>query len=445
MMKFLCWENGVLQYADATVASPGGRIGFGPACATALGTDVVCDIPAGRVDELSESVIGLMLPKISVQQVQEQLIVAGMPNIQVASLGGNQVIISSPIRGLIKDSLLERRDWWLSWFLGFTRWSVDSQQPGRCVWLRVTDAPVHLWCRQVFESVGLRFGQVLEVEVSDLNFEFARVKVLLSDVFPVAAPITLVAEGRRSVVFVREDWVLEESLRTVFPVTGGSGVGGGFLAGEEGISDVEGRAEDVGDSSFSSAGTDVWYGENTSEVKCGLVEGDNTLDKNILLEKISPPKLSCQQNPLPNPSFLVKSAHGEDEDSDRRRKVSLEKEDWGPACNKVLAFGEATSDFPSTPIASACNQCCEEEVGQVGSTRAGLMGKSTADAGGASLGSVGPSKTPSTSLELINRFGTPQAVSTPLLHCPASRLILAPIQPVSSPLCCFNRWLVDKC
>jgi len=82
---------------------------------------------------------------------------------------------------------------------------------------------------------------------SDLNFEFARVKVLLLSVFQVAAPVTLAAGGRHFVVFVREDWLSEESLCTVFPVTDGSGVAGGFSIGEDGISDEEGWAKDVGD------------------------------------------------------------------------------------------------------------------------------------------------------------------------------------------------------
>jgi hypothetical protein len=92
--------------------------------------EVVCEVPAGRLEELSESVVGLLLPDVSVQKVVEALIIVGMPNIKVRSLGGNQVLIDSNIDGLLKESLLERRDWWLSWFKGFSRWSVDAPPPG---------------------------------------------------------------------------------------------------------------------------------------------------------------------------------------------------------------------------------------------------------------------------------------------------------------------------
>jgi hypothetical protein len=94
--------------------------------------EVTCDLPSGRLDELAESVVGLLLPKLSVQHIREQLIIAGMPSIHVASMGGNQVLISSPIKGFLRDSLLERSDWWLSWFQGFTKWSVELPYPGRC-------------------------------------------------------------------------------------------------------------------------------------------------------------------------------------------------------------------------------------------------------------------------------------------------------------------------
>jgi hypothetical protein len=52
---------------------------------------------------------------------------------------------------------------------------------------------VHLSCDKVFGSVGSRFGEVLNVEVNSLDYEFARVQVLVSDIAPVMAPVTLVA------------------------------------------------------------------------------------------------------------------------------------------------------------------------------------------------------------------------------------------------------------
>jgi len=183
-----------------------------------------------------ESVVGLLLPKIGVQQIHEQLIIAGMPNIHVASLGGDQVLISSPIKGFLKESLLERSDWWLSWFQGFTRWSEDLPQPGQNVWLCVFGIPVHLWCNNVFVLVGSRFGVVLEMEVTDQTYEFARVRVRTPDVSPVAASVTVVAGGRRFEVYVREDFPSEGFKCHYFLANGASEEADGFSAGEDGCS-----------------------------------------------------------------------------------------------------------------------------------------------------------------------------------------------------------------
>jgi len=79
-------------------------------------------------------------------------------------LGGNQALISSTIKGFLKESLLLRRDWWLSWFVGFTSWSEELPSSGRCVWLRIVGLPVHLCVPLVVKQLGAVFGEVLEVE-----------------------------------------------------------------------------------------------------------------------------------------------------------------------------------------------------------------------------------------------------------------------------------------
>jgi hypothetical protein len=63
--------------------------------------EVSYDIPLGRIDELKESVVGLLQPNLNVQQIREQLIVAGMANIMIASMGGNQILIQGAIGGCL--------------------------------------------------------------------------------------------------------------------------------------------------------------------------------------------------------------------------------------------------------------------------------------------------------------------------------------------------------
>jgi len=160
------------------------------------------------------------------------------------------------------------------------------------------------------------------------------VKVRTQDISLVAAPVTVVDGGRRFAVYVRKELSVEAPYRQVCLVVGSSAVAGGFSAGEEGFSDEACWAEDAGRSSYSSVGSERWHGEEVTSVRAGMGEGDNSLHKTPILEQTSPPRFFGQENTLSNPSILLKSVHGEDEDSDRRRKVSLEREHGGSACNK---------------------------------------------------------------------------------------------------------------
>lgn len=107
-----------VSFASAVVAAPTIRV--------PVMVELVVDVLAGTLEDLSTSVVGLLQPHMSVQTVQEQLLIIEIPNIKVTSLGGNQALISSPINGFLKESLLVIRDWWLSWFKGLTRWSEES-------------------------------------------------------------------------------------------------------------------------------------------------------------------------------------------------------------------------------------------------------------------------------------------------------------------------------
>jgi len=265
-------EDGV-SYAAVVSAEQGVTIGAVRSKPISEVLEVACEIPAGRVKELSDCVIGLLVPKLDVHRVREQLIIAGMANIKMVALGGNQVLVSSPIKGFLKESLLDRRDWWMSWFLGFTKWTLDVPQPGRCVWLRVLGAPVPLWCAKVFESVGAVFGEVLEVDINDSCYEFSRVMVLLPGILLVVALVNMVADTRTFPVYVSEELPSVSYSCRDLPATGASATAGGVVVGEEGVSDEEGWGEDIGMSYFTSAGSERWEGEKVSNVRGGLGEG----------------------------------------------------------------------------------------------------------------------------------------------------------------------------
>jgi len=128
------------------------------------------------------------------------------------------------------------------------------------------------------------------------------------------------------------------------------------LAGEDGFIDEACWDEDAGRSSFSSADSDRWHGEEVTSVRGGLVEGEHTLDKLALLDKTSPPRYFSQEKHLSTPSLLLKSSHGEDDDNDRRRKVSLDQAFSGSAHNKG-GLAKSTAEDLSTPLLASSSAC----------------------------------------------------------------------------------------
>jgi len=170
--------------------------------------------------------------------------------------------------------------------------------------------------------------------------------------------------------------------------------------------------------------------EEVTSVRRGLGERDITLDKTPILEQTSPPRYFCQENLLANSSLLVKSTHGEEEDSDRRRKDSLEDEPWGSACNKVPSKKSTVEASPS-PLSSVCQRvgsvhlqstvqdppflspsaCNVVSVGpsqHVNSTPHGQVEQiSGLGLDGVPLGRILTNNALSSSLDIIKRFCTP--------------------------------------
>lgn len=457
------------------------RGSFAAAVTGSIVAEIECVVPAGRLEELSDSVVGLLLHNKSVHRFREQLIISGMPSFKVDSLGGNQVLISSSIKGMLKESLLVMREWWLTWFKGFTRWTEDLPSPGRCVWLRVTGAPVHLWSGKMLEDVGTRFGEVLEVDDNFVVFGFGRVRVLIPSGFPVTATVNLLANGKHFLVFVCEEHPCEEHCLRSFPAGGPSVAGGGLVVGNDGLSDVEGWAEDVGNSSSSSADSVRWLNKEVSSARHVLHEEENILDKNSLLVVNSPPTNNCQVTNFSTLSPLANTNFGDEEDSDRRRKVSLDIDNLEQRNVKVrkddslslpilvghsggcvfgnMECGTSECNFGGEKdggpcgfvenvgqenISDAANMPCVNDslVGPLGapptnfqqgicapslhvgihdfgvSTPMSSPNKSKGGLGlkGNVLGCLSNGKSLSTSLELLQRFGTPQITSTPHLQ-----------------------------
>jgi hypothetical protein len=67
------------SFAAAVAATPSSRL-------TEV-AEIVCEVSPGRLEELFDSVVGLLQPHMCVKKLREQLIVAGISNIMVTSLG----------------------------------------------------------------------------------------------------------------------------------------------------------------------------------------------------------------------------------------------------------------------------------------------------------------------------------------------------------------------
>jgi hypothetical protein len=188
------------------------------------------------------------------------------------------------------------------------------------------------------------------------------------------------------------------------------------------VSDEEGWAEVVGNSSLSSAASDFSIGEDERCVRLEVGEGDNTCDKTPFCDIPSHPRNICQPKILSSPTILVQQPLGEDFDSDRRRKVSLEQQFMGSGSTKRSLQKSNSADHLS-PHMGACNSACPSphtsackamdgvEPMQVGSAPSGNSVQIPIDVNlgpfdsGLGCSSV---KAPASCLELLRRFGTPQ-------------------------------------
>jgi len=150
--------------------------------------------------------------------------------------------------------------------------------------------PAHHCNATVTRQVGSVFDEILEVDEAPflhLCYEIIRMKVLVPRVSTVEGSISLVANGRKFSVSVQE-----EVTSDFLSVLGGSTEARNFPTATDGASSVrvdgvfdeEGWAEEIGRSLESCSGS---VGSRDMGEECfriGKGEGDNTHDKNSLLE-----------------------------------------------------------------------------------------------------------------------------------------------------------------
>ncbi|MCH82832.1 RNA recognition motif [Trifolium medium] len=111
---------------------------------------------------------------------KDSLVLQGFHGITVCPMGGNMVLLSSKVEGLMSSFLGFDKGWRDTWCNKLESWvpAVFSSQSE--VWLTCWGIPLHCWSKEFFEKVANSFGVCCSVDENTLlenNYVKGRVKV----------------------------------------------------------------------------------------------------------------------------------------------------------------------------------------------------------------------------------------------------------------------------
>ncbi|KAJ0614958.1 hypothetical protein HanIR_Chr02g0068461 [Helianthus annuus] len=190
---------------------------------------------------VGKAVVGRALGFKEIMLLRSSLSLAGYEEANIQYLGGLTVLISCQNEDKIKG-MLDDKEAWKRWFSTLSPW-IGQPLPYECLaWINIYiyGVPPHLVSRGVFDSIGSRYGKVVQpsqfVE-TDADLTFDRLGILLDSGNKIDGVINLSWQDKRYKIWVVEEdsdqWVpdfLEDDEASV-AVSSEVGVFGEFSAG----------------------------------------------------------------------------------------------------------------------------------------------------------------------------------------------------------------------
>ncbi|KAK2434687.1 heterogeneous nuclear ribonucleoprotein [Trifolium repens] len=158
--------------------------------------------------ELKGSVVGTLANEKDVRRIQTTLFMEGFRGIVVTPMGGNMVLLRSPVEDDVGRFLRSKNECIPYYFSSLKPWNPGMIAVQREVWVQVYGIPLHIWGDELFKTVGNKLGVFMDYDeqtASMARFDVARLKILTSTWAFIDVVLKVEVEG---VCF--NLWVMEE-------------------------------------------------------------------------------------------------------------------------------------------------------------------------------------------------------------------------------------------
>jgi hypothetical protein len=189
--------------------------------------------------ELRDGVVGVLSREKDVKRIQTTLFMEGYRSISVTHMGGNMVILRSPVVGDVDRLLRSKNECLKYYFSALKPWNPGLLASQREVWVHIYGIPLHIWGETFFKLIGNRMGVFLDFDEETARadrFDVARIKVLSSTWSSIDMEFKVEVEGAFFDV-----WVVEEMgrQRPVMVVGGRAVDDGSFVVPSEASDEVD--------------------------------------------------------------------------------------------------------------------------------------------------------------------------------------------------------------
>ena len=122
-----------------------------------------------RLKELERCFVAALAFSREHKQVQNCLMISGLKQIEVSSMGANMVLLKVVEPQLVEEAIKRTYPWWRGMFSSVKRWSPKSVLKQRKVWLRVLGLPLHVWEEKCFKQLGDLFVDFVDFDEETIS------------------------------------------------------------------------------------------------------------------------------------------------------------------------------------------------------------------------------------------------------------------------------------
>ncbi|XP_021996086.1 uncharacterized protein LOC110893282 [Helianthus annuus] len=153
------------------------------------------------------AVIGRTVGFHELRSLKSSLLLAGFVGVSIQYLGGLSVLLSFE-NGDLSNIFLQDKVTWSRWFSSVSPWRGQPLSYERLAWVIIHGVPPHLVSRKVFDSIGSKYGKVVQPSQfleTDGDISYDRLGILIDSGNRINGILNLSWQDKRYKV-----WVVEE-------------------------------------------------------------------------------------------------------------------------------------------------------------------------------------------------------------------------------------------